>query len=137
MSRKYREDRDIFEIYHPEALIFTFFSLFGPLVAMFDIFYNIFFREMIPFIIKCNPWKFEANRLRFKKWGNFVKTPCRRGKRDKTCKINLFWYIYILINLYKPIFTPYGYVTFLPLGGDGAKVVIAFKRFPFGGRNPS
>ena len=55
MSRKYREDRDIFEIYHPEALIFTFFSLFGPLAAMFDIFYNLFFWEMIPLIIKCNP----------------------------------------------------------------------------------
>ena len=26
MSRKYREDRDIFEIYHPEALFFTFFQ---------------------------------------------------------------------------------------------------------------
>ena len=48
--------------------------------------------------------------------------PVKGVKEIKHVKINF----YSLINHYKAILTPFGYVTILPPGGDGAKVVIAF-----------
>ena len=61
------------KIHSLKVEIYVIFSLFGPLVVMFDIFHDLFFWEMIPHIIKCNPCKFEANRLRLKQEGLGLK----------------------------------------------------------------
>ena len=107
--------------------IYVIFSLFGPLVVMFDIFHNLFFgiwflisSSVIPENLKQIGWDLKNGVI-------WPIHPVKGVKEIKHVKINF----YSLINHYKAILTPCGYVTILPPGGDGAKVVIAFNSNPF------
>ena len=110
--------------------IFYIFVPFAPLVTIFCVsFFTILFfwkliNQLINFIIKNNPCKFEAFLWDLKK-GNLAKPPIEKGITDKTCKINLFCYIRTLINHWLQIPTPIIMWQFFATRWLSAKVVIA------------